>query len=118
MGKKIDTNTGGIYIHGVAITPTMRKIKDHQEYTAQDIVSIITTGKGQAVITFLEPVESNGVKAKVKVFIDEALQYFSIHITPRNVDDFLRGSKLWLEGMIDGYMADDFDSPISLSYPW
>ena len=29
MGKKIDTNTGGIYIHGVAITPTMRKIKDH-----------------------------------------------------------------------------------------
>lgn len=121
MQNKIDTETGTLYLNGLVITPAMRCFADYENGAVQGLVEIYRRQNRpeRGHITLQKHIKSNGINAKITVFINEEKpSHFRINILPASGEDVLLASKQWLEGMVDGYKSDGTDKIMCLKFPW
>ena len=107
----INLNTGVIEIDGVVITPTS-SLKDFEKYG--DKVDIHNRGNGRGVVRLVKMINSDGVNAGIKIYIDENDARRKVVINPLmgNCSEMgkLEASKQWLRGMAIGEYIEDNDS--------
>lgn len=117
----IDITTGEMKLNGVVIRPDMG-IEDFKRYPANQ-VTVRDRGNGRGIITLTQLVVSNGISARVKVWINGLTGSFRVTVLPdltgQNGMDLLGASKAWIFGMIpESYFSKSTDSCLTAAFSW
>lgn len=115
----IDLTTGIMNINGILIGPNVC-LNDFLPYN-NEIVRVRDRGNGSGIVRFINPINSNGIDASIKIELDEMVKLKNVIIIPSlantNGMTLLDASKMWLRGMAKGEYIEK-DDIITGKYDW